>query len=131
MFYQPIKSRSFQTLALMVTMILTAAADVFACGAPHPIHGHAYWHPAGMPEMQFRISGARVELRDEGNPEPIQTAITNPFGYYQFEPVLPCSNYEVRISHKWHAFTPAIKTVLVEDFPIESIGVEVVFSAIR
>lgn len=119
------------TIALFVTLLLTAAVEAFGCGAPQPIHGYAYWHPAGLPEMQFRISGARVEIRHEGFTNPFQTVITNPFGYYKFEDVLPCSNYEISISHKWYIFTPAMKTVVSEDFPNSPEGVEVIFSSVR
>ena len=72
-----------------------------------------------------------MELRSLGSEIVEQVTITSPFGFYKFEPVLPCSDYEVRISHKWYAFTPATKTVLAIDFPNDPSGVQVLFSSIR
>lgn len=119
------------TAALIIALLLAFVPDVFGCGIPQPIHGQAYWHTEGQPETQFRISGARMELRDGETGELLQTTITNPFGYYSFDPVLPCSAFEVRISHKWYTFTPATKTVLPIDFPNDPAGVEVLFVSIR
>ena len=93
--------RSF--LVLLLTILLTPIISL-ACGVPQPIYGTA---PAGsIIELEF-----------------FTYTRTTPFGYFFFEPVLPCSSYTVIMRSK-HAGT---MTVVVEPPDFQGKGVEINF----
>lgn len=119
------KNMKTKNLHIALLVLFAFASPVFACGAPQPIYGRA------VTGFGFPVYGARLELRDLGSVEMIQTARTNPFGWYSFEPVLPCSVYEVRITHKWFGFLPSSAWIEPRDFPNTPAGVRVDFAAVR
>ena len=65
-----------------------------------------------------------IELRVEHDPEPIAVALSNPFGVFAFEPVLPCSAYTVTARHRFFTFGPPIQ-IDPKDFPADGSGVAV------
>lgn len=54
-------------------------------------------------------------------PEPIAAVLSNPFGGFAFEPVLPCSAYTVTARHRFFSFGKPIHIELISVFQNEHI----------
>lgn len=113
-------------ILLTVAFVTISTLAVFPCGVPQPIYGRVV-RSVGSSAFPLPVYGARLELRSVGSSEIEQTVRTNPFGWYRFEPVLPCASYEVRVSHKWFDFSMAVIEPL--NFPNTPEGVRVDFAA--
>lgn len=109
-------------IAISSMFILCAASAVLGvCGLPQPVHGR-------VTAFGFPVFGAIAELRDNDTGKLLQTAMTSPFGWYRFEPVLPCGPFRVSARHKRFAFISAV--VRPVDFPGTPEGVRVDLAAI-
>ena len=71
---------------------------------------------------------ATLELRVEDDPESIATVLSNPFGGFAFEPVLPCPAYSVTARHLFFSFGAPVQ-IEPKDFPTDGSGVEVAIYA--
>jgi hypothetical protein len=58
------------------------------------------------------VSGARVSITDQSGAS--RVALTNQFGYYQFEQIASGASYLVDVAHKNHQFAPQVITVTEE-----------------
>ncbi|MDL5055879.1 hypothetical protein [Geitlerinema calcuttense] len=103
---------------VIASFIILAAASLAlggeqpsACGAPQPIIGRAQ---TNFGKEIVGIYGSLLTLYLEG--EPIAHTRSNPFGYFAFEPVLPCNTYQVAIRDKWFVYEAAVATVNPDDF---------------
>ena len=96
----------------------------FPCGAPQQIRGRVLADISGSGSLFIGVYLVTLELRVENDPEPIAAVISNPFGVFAFEPVLPCSAYTVTARHRFFSFgAPA--QIEPKDFPPNGSGVTV------
>lgn len=98
-----------KTLSTLI-LIITLAAVAFPCGAPVVIEGRATVN--GLP-----VPGTLVAIHADITEPPIEVVRASVFGYYQFEPVLPCNGYRVSAAHSKLSiiFTPV--NVAISELP--------------
>lgn len=106
-------------ITIAILTILLFAPAVYPCGAPTEIYGQMTTNVLGL---HLPVYQAAVVLEAEGITQ--YSVPTNPFGWYRFPAVLPCSPYTVRASHKRFAFQPF--NIPPEDFDDGHVRVDLV-----
>ncbi len=102
-------------------VIITLSTVIFSCGAPQPIYGQAY---ADLFGFRRPLGNTRIELRYGGQKTVEAVVITNPFGYYRFDGLMPCNAWSVRASRKRTVF---IEPSIIVWLPDSGKGLQVDF----
>ena len=98
-------------LVLSFLLLVIPSAAVMACGSPQSIYGRAFRQIS--PQFLMPVYKATIELRNAQGGL-IQTARTNPFGYYRFEEIPVGETCILTVRHKGYQFSPQILAVFEE-----------------
>jgi hypothetical protein len=104
-------------LSIILSLVVFSTTAFAECGPAQPIYGRA------MDVNNRPISGVFVSLINDFIVT-IQVRRTNQFGWYQFDPVSPCTLFLVDADHRRHSFEPPLQIVRPTDFNGKGVRVD-------